>query len=262
MSIRAVANDEELVLQGRGLNHRIPWEGITAAGLARVQGPALTPSGDPLPGMGRLSAAARGLTQRNRLLLIGRSRTRGRPRALTVPLPAEDPNALLLVEELRNRLGSRWLGEDRDQRELKRELGAAYPLWYWPVGVAFVLGVVAVMLPAMAAWAFLAGTDPQGRKELTDAHWSMFAGLAAWLGLCALLFFVARRAVGGDQSWRFAAPIPLVLLLAVLTPPAVATIELLHDWRFSDLESAPLVALAAWLGLIVVATLVVRRLLD
>ena len=264
--IRAVATAEELVLEGRGLNHRIPWDSITAAGLARVRASTLA-AGDPgasqsLPGMGRLSAAALGLAHRNRLLLIGRSRGRGRPRAVTFPLPAEDPSARLLLEELKRRLGSRWLGEDRDQRELKRELGAAYPLWYWPAGVAFVLAVVAVTLPAMGAWALLAGADPQGRNELTDARWWMFAGLAAWLGLCALLFLAARRAVGGDQSWRFAAPIPLVLLLAVLTPPAVATIALLYDWRFSDLEPAPLVALAAWLGLIAVATRVVRRLLD
>ncbi|MGH3041171.1 MAG: hypothetical protein ACRDNG_05445 [Gaiellaceae bacterium] len=51
-------------------------------------------------------------------------------------------------------------------------------------------------------------------------------------------------------------------MLAVLTPPAVATVELFYDWRFSDLEPAPLIALAVWLGLIVVATRFVKRLLD
>lgn len=260
--LRAVANDDGLVLEGRGVNHRLAWDAVTGAGLVRMR-VADVAADEPemarlLPGMARLSSMALEMAQRNRLLLIGRARRRGRPRALVVPLPDADPNAELLIEELKQRLGPRWRGEDREQRELKKELGAAYPLWYWPVGVVFVFGVAAVTLLGTAGWAFLTG----GSSDLRDARWWMFVGLALWLGLCAILFLVARRAIGGDDAWRYAAPIPLVLLLAVLTPPAVATVRLVDDWRFSDLEPAPLVALAVWLGLIVVATRLVRRLLD
>jgi hypothetical protein len=262
--LHAVANEQGLLLQGRGVRLDVPWDEVTGAGLVRVRTIDVA-AGEPgtaklLPGMGRLSAAAAELARRNRLLVIGRSRGHGRARAVTVPLPAEDADVRRLLAEVRERLGPRWRGDDCDQRALRKELGAAYPLWYWPAGALFVVVVGAVALLATAAWGFL--LDPEGRADLADARWWTFAGLAAWLGLCAFLLLVARRAGGGGPAGRFAAPIPVVLLLAVLTPPAVATLALIDEWRFSDLEPAPLVALALWLGLLVLATRLLRKLLD
>jgi hypothetical protein len=266
VSIHAVVRDDGLSLKGRGIDLSGPWESVTGAGLVRL--PRLDLAQDEpemsklLPGMGRLNAASLALTGRNRLLLTAQAREWGRPRAFTIPLPREDPNAELLLGELRQRLGSRWRGDDREQRELRRELGATYPLWYRPVGLLFVLFIAAVTILAAAAWGFLAGGDSGIRPRLSDARWWTFAGLAVWLGLCALLLFAARRASGEDHAWRFAAPIPLLLLIAVLTPPAVATFELIEDWRFSAVEPAPLLALVIWLGLLLVAARFVRKLLD
>ncbi len=213
-----------------------------------------------LPGMARLDAAALEAAGQT-ALMIARARARGRPRAITVPLPIEDPNAQLLAGELERRLGERWRGDDRELRALKKELGAAYPLWYLPVGLVFVLVVAALTLLGAAGWGFLTGGD-DGRSAIADARWWAFAGLAAWLGLCALLFVAARRSLGGDHAWRYAVPIPFLLLIAVLTPTAVGTFTLVEDRRFSDLEPAPLVALAVWVGLVLVAVRFVRRLRD
>jgi hypothetical protein len=65
---------------------------------------------------------------------------------LLLPIQIDDPNAEVLLAEVKRRLGTRWLGEDWELRALRRELGASYPLWYWPVGIVFVLFVAAVTI--------------------------------------------------------------------------------------------------------------------
>jgi len=255
--LRAVADDEGLRIESRGRTRRARWETITGGGLVRppnIEFEAMGPeAAKVLPGLARVAEASRRMTDAHRLLMLAETNTRGRRRIFLMPILADDPNAEVLVAEVKRRLGSRWQGEDWDLRALKKELGASYPRWYWPAGLLFMLFIVAVTLPAIAGW----GQLMEGDLGAVEPWW--LVGLAVWLGFVALLFFLARGVVGMDQWRPWAIAAPVALLLAVLAPTAIVTRRLAADWKLSELEPSMVVVLALWLGLATLFVSFIRR---
>jgi hypothetical protein len=255
--MRAVADDEGLRVESRGRTRKAPWETITGGGLVRprnIEFEAMGPeAAKVLPGLARVAEASRRMTDAHQLLMLAETNTRGRRRIFLMPIPADDPNADDLVAEVKRRLGSRWQGEDWDLRALQKELGASYPRWYWPAGLLFALFIVAVSLPAIAAW----GQLTEGDLSAMEPWW--LVGLAVWLGFIALVFFLARGVVGTDhwRPWAMAAPV--ALLLAILAPTAIVTRRLAADWKFGELEPSMVVVLALWLGLATLFVSFLRR---
>jgi hypothetical protein len=255
---RAVADEEGLRLASRRLRREAPWNTLTGGGLVRARTIEFEAMGaealELLPGLGRLAAASRKMTDAHRLLVLAQARARGRPRAFLVSIPVDDPNAEALLAEVKRRLGSRWRGEDWELSALKRDLGASYPRWYWPAGLLFALFIAAVSVPAIAGWGAL---TQEADLDRLRAWW--LAGLAGWLVVVALLFFVTRRSLG-QTSWRPSAiAAALVLLLAVLAPAAIASYRLAADWNWSELKLETLAVLVLWLGLATVVVAFVRR---
>jgi len=256
---RAVADDEGVRIASRRLRREAPWKTLTGGGLVRTRNIEFEAMGPEamklLPGLGRLAAASRKLTEAHRLLVLAQARAHGRPRAFLVSIPVDDPNAEVLLAEVKRRLGSRWRGEDWELEALRKDLGASYPRWYWPAGLLFALFVAAVSLSAIAGWGALTSQDADlGRLQ----PWWL-AGLAVWLAFVALLFFLARRSLGqnGWRLWAIAAP--LALSLAILAPTAVATYRLATDLNLSELKPAAVVILILWLGLAALFVSFVRR---
>jgi hypothetical protein len=256
--IRAVTDEEGLRFESRRTSRQIRWESVTGGGLARGQNVQLEAMGpeaaNVLPGLSRVAEASQRLTASRRLLLLAEARPHGRPRAFLMPIQIDDPNAEILLAEVRRRLGERWRGEDWELRALKRELGATYPRWYLPVGILLVLFVAGVTIFAIAGW----GQLTEDKSLATLVPW-LLVGVAAWLGFVALLFFLARGAVGKDEWRPWAVAAPLALALAMLGPAAVATYGLAADWKLDELEPSMLVVLAVWLGLAAFFVSYVRR---
>jgi hypothetical protein len=194
------------------------------------------------------------MTASRRLLLLAQGRPRGRPRTFLVPIQIDDPNAELLLAELKRRLGTRWLGEDWELRALRKELNAGYPLWYRPVGIVFVLFVAAVTISAIAGW----GQLTEGKDLGALVPW-LLVGVAVWLGFVGWLFFLARDSVGKDEWRPWALAAPVALALPVLGPGAAAAYGHLSDWKLGDLEPSMFVVLALWLGLAMFFVAFVRR---
>jgi hypothetical protein len=118
-----------------------------------IESEAMAPEAmELLPGLGRLAAASRKLRDAHRLLVLAQARAHGRPRAFLVSIPVDDPNAELLLAEVKRRLGSRWRGEDWELEALKTDLGASYPRWYWLAVLLFALFAAAVSLSSIAGW--------------------------------------------------------------------------------------------------------------
>jgi hypothetical protein len=186
--------------------------------------------------------------------LLAEARPQGRPRAFLMPIQIDDPNAEILLAEVRRRPGGRWRGEDWELRALKRELGASYPRGYLPVGIVFVLFVAGVTISAIAGW----GQLTEEKSLATLVPW-LLVGVAVWLGLVALLFFLARGSVGKDEWRPWAVAAPLALALAILGPAAVATYMLAADWKLGELEPSMLAVLVLWLGLEAFFVSFVRR---
>lgn len=256
---RAVVDDEGLRIASRRLRREAPWQTLTGGGLVRMRSIELEAMGpeamELLPGLGRLAAASRKMTQAHRLLVLAQARARGGPRAFLVSIPIDDPNAEALIAEVKRRLGARWRGEDWELTALKKDLGASYPRWYWLAGLLFALFVAAVSLSAIAGWGALTSQD----ADLGGLQPWWLAGLAVWLAFVAWLFFLARRSLG-QKSWRpWAIAAPLALSLAILAPTAVATYRLAADWNLSELEPATVVVLILWLGLALLFVSFVRR---
>ena len=255
----AVANEEGLRIGSRRLRREAPWRTLTGGGLARmrtIEFEAMGPeAANVLPGLGRLAEVSRRMTDAHRLLVLAQARARGRPRLILIPVPFDDPNAEGLLTEVKRRLGPRWLGEDRELKALKRELGASYPRWYWASGLLFVLLIAAATISAIAGWGELT-SENTGLAHL-ESWW--LVGLAVWMGFVALILFLVREPEGENQwrTWAMAAPV--ALLLAVLAPPAVVTYRLAADGELSRLGPAGLVVLALWLAVAALFVSTVRR---
>jgi hypothetical protein len=256
---RAIADEEGLRIASRGLRREAPWHTLTGGGIARartIELEGMGPEGaNVLPGLRRLAEASRKMTDAHRLLVLAQARARGRPRVVLVPIPVDDPNAEVLLVELKRRLGRRWLGEDFELKALKRELGASYPRWYWAAGLLFVLFTAAATISAIAGWGQLVSEN----ANLAGLESRWLVGLAVWIGFVAVILFLVRG-LTGENEWRpWAMAAPIALLLALLAPTAVVTYRLATDGKLSGVQPAGLVVLALWLALAALFVSFVRR---
>jgi hypothetical protein len=187
--------------------------------------------------------------------VLAQARARGRARVVLLPIPVDDPSADLLLAEVKRRLGPRWLGEDFELKELKRELGASYPRWYWATGLLFVLFTAAATITAIAGWGQLTSEN----AGLGGLQWWWLVGLAVWIGFVALILFLVRDPAAENQWRTWAVAAPVALLLAVLAPTALATYRLYAAEELSSLEPAGVVVLALWLLIAALFVSVLRR---
>lgn len=146
------------------------WSEITRAGLVgypRQKMPENFPY-EILPGLRRLTEIRDNLAKSYLQLVLARG---GSPfKAFRVPIPKEDPDAKLLLDEVQRNLGDRWLGELPWNR-YTQALGLRNPWWFYP---AFVIGFVffgLILLMAMGAY----GGIMSGRLDQVP--------LIAWIAL-------------------------------------------------------------------------------
>ena len=192
-SVFVRTDDRGIQINASGQRLDADWPAIHGAGLAEPPGGRRPVVLDPeivdvTPLLGRVQEAANRLTATHQLLLIAHG---PKSRIYQVSVSREDPGVAVLIAELESRLGSRWLGAGQPWRDLKRQLGGTTPPWYPVVGALFVVGVVALALPAI-----LAGAKVRDAIEDLDPSivepW-MLPVLAIWIVLVGALLYRVRR---------------------------------------------------------------------
>jgi hypothetical protein len=130
----------------------VAWEDVIAAGLSPKKKMAI-PRGFPVtsrifPGLEKLAPAARNIQASTELILIAyRPRARGR-KLLTLNILNSGELRDSFVNELRERLRGRWLGEGINLLELRQTLGFSNR-WIMP---AMVAGMALVALTMFGWW--------------------------------------------------------------------------------------------------------------
>ncbi|HBY93768.1 MAG TPA: hypothetical protein DEP84_07320 [Chloroflexi bacterium] len=165
---------------------QVHWQEITRAGLVRLSDPNV-PDNFPtqiLPGLGTLFDLNRSLAEDYQQLVLARGRSPFR--AYRVPIPIAKASALALVEEVRKRVGERWVGEI-SMAGHTRALGLSNPWWFYPIFVMSFLGVGLLVLLAGGAYTALT------TGSLADVPLVAWLALVLWLVLVGLLFFLLRR---------------------------------------------------------------------
>ena len=159
------------------------WSEITRAGIVEYPNQRM-PENFPyaiLPGLRRLIGIRDSLAEDYVQLVLARGRSPFK--ALRVPLPKENPDARLLVEEVKRNLGERWIGELPLEQHMKA-LGLRYQWWFHP---AFAVGFIFfgfMLFLAMGAY----GAVTSGR--LDQVPLIAWIALLLWVGV--VLWILAR----------------------------------------------------------------------
>ncbi len=127
------------------------WLEISCAGLVgypNVRMPENFPY-EILPGFRRLVETRDNLARNYLQLVLARGKSPFR--AIRVPIPKENPDAKLLVDEVQRNLGERWLG-DLPWNQYMKPLGLRNPWWFLPVFIAGFIVVGFLLLLAMGAY--------------------------------------------------------------------------------------------------------------
>jgi hypothetical protein len=190
------ADDESLKVSFRGRDTRALWREVTAAGLVESAMAFSETSTPPalfsqlsrfLPGVGKLADINENLAENYRTLTLARGSADSR--AVRLPLPFEDEAAAALVDEVQQRVGSRWAGEIA-LGESYRRLGLARPWWTIPVTLVYLVALALTLLFACTGFAAL-GMILQGEPiEIPLPAW---IGMGAWLLLIGGILFLYRR---------------------------------------------------------------------
>jgi hypothetical protein len=196
-SVEVSSGREEIRFRLAGRSVVIEWDDIVGAGLARAPGVPTSvpreeidsvPGGprriDVIPFGGRLVDGINRLAATHRALLLAYDRGR----SFQVFLPADDPGTQRLVEELRIRLGERWLYGDWELMELRKRLGIRLGLRGGGLAGAFVTVVAIGGLLAVAGWAGLVQAWGEGDFSLLRPY--TLVPLALW---CAFAWYALRR---------------------------------------------------------------------
>ncbi len=187
-----IAMDEDsLRVDASGMRFDAGWPDIVGAGLARQPGGGVTL--DPeleatVPLLRRLRETADKVVETHRILLIVHG---ARHDFYQVSLPIGDPAATTVIDELRARLGPRWLDGEHDLGKLKKDLGARTPAWYWLVGIVFAVAI-AVLVPFVL---LAAATIRDAIEDLDPSSVELWMPLvlALWLALVGGLLWRVRR---------------------------------------------------------------------
>lgn len=180
------ADAQGLRIDFRGRTRQIPWAEINAAGLVRFSSPNV-PAGMPLsilPGLGKLVELDRQEAQALRQLVLARGRSPFR--AVRVPIPTGEPEAMALAEAVQQSLGERWIGGVA-MEDHQAALGLSTPWWFCLV---FGLGMVAfglTILLAIGAFGALSSGQGAGVPPLA------WLALLFWLLLAGGILFLYRR---------------------------------------------------------------------
>jgi hypothetical protein len=157
-SVSWEADAQGLKVTFRNRTRQLRWPEITAAGLvhfSELDASAGMPT-QILPGLGKLFALNRWLAREQRQLVLARGRSTFR--AVRIPIPVEEPKAMALVEQVRQAVGDRWIGEVSIQ-DHQSALGLSTPWWFYPL---FGLGMAVFGLTiVLAIGAFQALSDGQ-----------------------------------------------------------------------------------------------------
>jgi hypothetical protein len=196
--VEVSSNDEELGFYLAGREVHIGWDDMTGAGMAR---PPAAPTHFPreqteaLPGKprptdivpfgNRLLALTGRIGATHRALVVAHGADR---RGFQVFLPLDDPGTTELVDELRTRLGERWLEGDWELGELRSGLGLRLGLRDGALGVAFVLIVAVGGSLAILGWAGVVSAARDGDASLLRPY--TIIPLVLWL---LAVWYVLRR---------------------------------------------------------------------
>ena len=175
-----------LKLTFRKRTRQMRWADITAAGLVYFSDPDVPrdmPT-DLLPGLGKLLDLNHWLVREQRQLVLARGHSTFR--AVRVPIPAQDPKALALVETVRQNLGSRWVGAVSIQ-DHQSALGLSTPWWFYLLfGFGFVAFGLMILL-AIGAFEALSSGQVSGVPPVA------WLALLFWVILVGGILFLYRR---------------------------------------------------------------------
>jgi hypothetical protein len=195
--VEVSAGNENVVFRLAGREVAIEWGEIAGAGLARPPGvPTEVPKHEAelLPGRPRqidivpfgtrLADLAGRINATHRALVVAYANGK----SFQVFLPTEDQGTERLVEELRSRLGNRWLDGDLELRGLRKRLGIRLGWGGRALGFGFVVLVGVGGLLAIAGWAGLIRAAEDGDLSLLKPY--TLIPLALW---CGLVWYLLRR---------------------------------------------------------------------
>lgn len=189
--VHIAMEEDSLRIDASGMRLEAAWPDIVGAGLARQPGGGVTLDAEleaTVPLLRRLRETAEKVVETHRILLIVHG---SRHDFYQVSLPIGDPAATTIVDELRARLGPRWLDGEHDLGQLKKRLGARTPVWYRLLGIVFVVGI-AVLVPFVL---LAAGTIRDAIEDLDPSSVELWMPLvlALWLALVGALLWRVRR---------------------------------------------------------------------
>ena len=196
--VEVSSDDVELRFRVAGRDVHIGWDDMIGAGMARPPAaPTQFPRGqtDVLPGEprptdvvpfgNRLLALTGRIGATHRALVIAHGADR---RGFQVFLPFDDPGTREVVDELRTRLGQRWLEGDWELGALRSRLGLRLGIRGGALGVAFVLIVAVGGFLAILGWAGIVSAAREGDTSLLRPY--TIIPLVLWL---VAVWYVLRR---------------------------------------------------------------------
>lgn len=162
------------------------WQEISRAGLVSFSPPNLPPDfpAQAMPGLNRVFDLNQRLAGQYAQLVLARGKSVFR--AVRVPIPADQPAAAALVDEVCLHLAGRWIGRVPMEKQ-RQALGLSNPWWYYPVLIAglAVFGLI-VLLAAGAFEALATGS-------LADVPLIAWLALLGWLVIVGAILFLYRR---------------------------------------------------------------------
>jgi hypothetical protein len=177
---------EGLKVTFRNRTRQLRWSDITAAGLVHFSEPD-APAGMPtaiLPGLGKLFGLNRWLAREQRQLVLARGRSVFH--TVRIPIPVQEPEAMALVEQVRQNLGDKWIGEVSIQ-EHQPALGLSTPWWFY---LLFGLGFVAFGLTILFA---IGAFEALSSGQVSDVPPVAWVALLFWVVLAGGILLLYRK---------------------------------------------------------------------
>jgi hypothetical protein len=180
------ADAQGLKITFRKRTRQLRWADITAAGLVQFSDANPSPNmpTDILPGLEKLFDLNRWLAREQRQLVLARGRSSFR--AVRIPIPVQRPEARVLVEQVRQRLNEKWIGEVPIQ-DHQSAMGLTTPWWFY---LLFAVGFVAFGLTLLLAM----GTfDALSSGQVVGVPLLAWLALLFWVVLAAVILWLYRR---------------------------------------------------------------------